>query len=302
MRGRGTGNGPRSGAAQLTAGLLTGAAVAITGAAAGLGLAYARGCAAAGAQVVVADLDGTAAEAVAAGIRAAGGRAIGLRHDVQDPAAAEELVTRCVASFGCIDGFVANAGLMRPDDAVDLDPADVAPMLATNIGGVVYGATAAIRAMRAAGTGGSIVTVTSGALQGLAGLSLYGATKGAVMSLTYAWALEGAAMGIRCNAIAPLAHTAMSAQSSASARFPGGPAEAIAPAVVHLLSAASAPMTGQIVRFDGRRLGLMDPPRLTAVTQRECWDAAAVAEALDGVLAEAIAPVGLLASPRPRWV
>ncbi|MDQ4213660.1 SDR family oxidoreductase [Microbacterium capsulatum] len=302
MRGRGPGHGARAGEAELTAGPLDGAAVAITGSAAGLGRAYALACAEAGAGVVVADLDGTAAEAVAARIRGAGGRAIALRHDVRDPAAAEELAALCVSSFGRIDGFVANAGLMRSGDAVDVDAVDVAEMLATNVAGVVHGATAAMRAMRAAGTGGSIVTVASGALQGLAGLSLYGATKGAVMSLTYAWALEGADAGIRCNAIAPLAHTAMSVQSSASARFPGGRPESVAPAVVHLLSAASAPMTGQIVRFDGRRLGLMDPPQLSSVAQRESWDAAAVAAALDGVLAEAIAPVGLLASPRPRWV
>lgn len=252
--------------------------------------------------MVVADLDGAAAEAVAAGIREAGGRAVALRHDVRDPAAAEALVALCVSSFDRIDGFVANAGLMRAGDAVDIAAADVAQMLATNVAGVVHGATAVMRAMRAAGTGGSIVTVASGALQGLAGLSLYGATKGAVMSLTYAWALEGADAGIRCNAIAPLAHTAMSMQNAASARFPAGPAESVAPVVVHLLSASSAPMTGQIVRFDGQRLGLTAPPQLSSVAQRESWDAPAVAAAFDGVLADAIAPVGLLASPRPRWV
>ncbi|MDL9979326.1 SDR family oxidoreductase [Microbacterium sp. ASV49] len=281
---------------------LEAAAIAITGAGAGLGRAYALAAAEAGASVAVGDLDLASAAAVAAEIQAAGGSAVAVGGDVRDPRAADDLVGACRAAFGRIDGFVANAGMLRPGDAVDVTPDDVAEMLATNVAGVVHGVGAAMRALREDGHGGSIVTVASGALQGMAGLSLYGATKGAVMSLTYTWALEGADAGIRCNAIAPLAHTAMSELSSASERYRGGPPERVAPAVVHLLSAASAPLTGQIVRFDGRRLGLMDPPMLRVLTEREHWDVADVAEALTGRLAETVAPVGLLASPRPTWV
>lgn len=285
----------------MSAGALEGAAVVVTGAGSGLGRAYAIAAAAAGAEVVVGDLDGDTAAGVADEIRARGRRAESVAGDVGDPATADVLVDTCRSAFGRIDGFVANAGLLRPGAAIDMSPGDVEQMLTTNVAGVIHGAAAAMRVMRSAG-GGRIVTVASGALQGMAGLSLYGATKAAVMSLTYTWALEGAAAGIRCNAIAPLAHTAMSELSSASERFRGGPPELIAPVVVHLLSERSAPLTGQIVRFDGKRLGLMDPPQLTAVTEREQWDAASVAAALTGPLASAIAPVGLLASPRPRWV
>ena len=82
----------------------------------------------------------------------------------------------------------------------------------------------------------------------------------------------------------------------------GPSAELIAPAVVYLLGPRSARLTGQIVRFDGRRLGLMSPPQLSHVTERPQWQPDMVADAIDGVLADAVAPVGLAASPRPRWV
>ena len=93
--------------------LLHGMPAIVTGGGRGLGRAYAMALAAAGASVVVNDIDGAEAEAVAAEIAAAGGRAVPSGDDVADWAAARRLVARCVDAFGRIDIVVNNAGLTR---------------------------------------------------------------------------------------------------------------------------------------------------------------------------------------------
>ena len=281
---------------------LAGLSVVVTGAGAGLGRAYALSAAAAGAAVVCGDVDGERVSGVAREIGDAGGRAIALEADVSLAETGQRLVDATLAAFGRLDGIVNNAGLIAPGASPEQSPEVVERMLAVNVAGVVHGGTAAMRAMRDAGHGGSIVNVASGALQGADDLTLYGATKAAVLGLTYGWALEGEGLGIRCNAIAPLAHTAMSDLMGTDEAHRGPDAALIAPAVVYLLGPRSRRLTGQVLRFDGRRLGLMAPPQLTHVTTREEWDAAAVADAIDGVLAPGVAPVGLARSPRPTWV
>lgn len=281
---------------------LAGLSVVVTGAGAGLGRAYALAAAAAGAAVVAGDVDGERVSGVVEEIREAGGRAVALASDVARPEAGEELVDAALRAFGGVDGIVNNAGLIAPGASTEQPPEVVERMLAVNVAGVVHGGAAAMRAMRAAGHGGSIVNVASGALQGSDDLTLYGTTKAAVLGLTYGWALEGEASGIRCNAIAPLAHTAMSDLMGTDAAHRGPDAALIAPAVVYLLGPRSRALTGQVLRFDGRRLGLMAPPQLTHVTSREHWDAASVADAIERELAPGVAPVGLARSPRPTWV
>lgn len=91
---------------------LTGKTVIITGAGHGLGRAYALGCAAEGANVACADLDGSAVEAVAAEIREAGGDALAIRTDVTDYPAVARLADATAERFGGIDGLVNNAGIM----------------------------------------------------------------------------------------------------------------------------------------------------------------------------------------------
>ena len=69
-----------------------------------------------------------------------------------------------------------------------------------------------------------------------------------------------------------------------------------------LLSSLSANLTGQILRFDGKKMGLVIPGHLTTVTEREDWSPQEIAESIATDLADAIAPVGLANSPRPQWV
>src|SRR4051794_13783071 len=99
---------------------LAGKSVIVTGAARGLGAAYARAAAEAGAAVTGTDV-GTAVHDVAAAIRADGGQAVSVVGSVADPASAAEVVRTCTATFGHLDGLVNNAGLYRESRFWDED-------------------------------------------------------------------------------------------------------------------------------------------------------------------------------------
>src|SRR4051794_19277880 len=103
---------------------LEGKAVVVTGAARGIGAAYAEGLAAMGAAVVANDIDGAPVVAVAEKISRSGGRAVAHLGDITDEVLAAALMERCVAEFGAIDGLVNNAGLFIPGRLDELRVAD----------------------------------------------------------------------------------------------------------------------------------------------------------------------------------
>jgi NAD(P)-dependent dehydrogenase (short-subunit alcohol dehydrogenase family) len=277
---------------------LAGKTVIVTGAGRGLGRAYARAAARAGASVLVNDIDPvTAAETVDL-IGSAGGVAEAHVASVADPDAATDMVARAVSSFGRLDGLVNNAGILSPGAPVDQAEELVRRTIATNLLGPWWCGAAAMRVMLAAGSG-SIVNVVSGAMQGLPDMSLYGTTKGAVMGMTYGWALELAGTGVRVNAISPLAQTPMSGVSGTSADIQGGSPDGVAPAVVFLLSDRAARLNGQIVRFDGDRLGIVEEPHLAVRSESKEWSDELIADAFDGAFAERLRPLGLAQSPVP---
>lgn len=272
---------------------LDGQAVVITGAGRGLGRAYALAAAAAGARVVVNDIDPATAQAVAAEIRAAGGQAVAEPRDVSQEAQAQALIDRCIGEFGFISGLVNNAAVMLPERLETARLDELRAMLEVNVVGVFNCARAAVGPMVARG-GGSIVNVTSGAQTGQEALSGYGATKGAVASFTYGWAGELAAKGVRVNAISPMAAGAMTRNMQAYLERHGLPMaqaelpapEVNAPVVVYLLSDAAKGVTGQLVRIVGSQLSIMSHPAIRApVLQRDGWTAEAVAEAFAATLA-----------------
>jgi NAD(P)-dependent dehydrogenase (short-subunit alcohol dehydrogenase family) len=257
---------------------LAGRAVVVTGSGQGLGRAYALAAAAAGASVVVNDVGETATE-TAAEIESAGGRAIAVVGSVADWAIAERLTADCVATFGRIDGFVANAAIMRQGAPWDETEESLRAVVEVNVLGVQFGVRHAMKAMVDAGRGGSIVTVVSGARLGIRGMSAYGASKGAVAAMTANWAIEGEPHGIRVNAVSPLGQTAM-ARQDVRAEVPDFPdPDAVAPVVVALLDDATAGLTGRIVRFDGERLSLYDTV-LDQIAERSGWTAGEVGAAL----------------------
>jgi NAD(P)-dependent dehydrogenase (short-subunit alcohol dehydrogenase family) len=241
--------------------LLKGKAVVVTGAGRGLGEAYAMQAARAGASVVVNDVEGELAEAVAGRIAREGGRALASSQSVRDPDQASAIVERCLAQFGRIDGLVNNAGLHYEalPWAEDVDAAR--ELIEVNVLGVLYCGLAAARVMRRQ-RAGSIINVASASLFGQRRAGTYAASKGAVAALTSSWALDFEALGVRVNAVCPQAWTRM-VQASPTARMhcaPDHTPERVAPLVIYLLSDLSTGITGQVIRFTGDQLQLLHQP------------------------------------------
>jgi NAD(P)-dependent dehydrogenase (short-subunit alcohol dehydrogenase family) len=282
---------------------LDGSAVVVTGAGRGLGEAFATHAAQAGAAVVVNDVDVEWAERTAANIREHGGRAVADGHSVADPDGAQAIIDLCVEQFGAVNGLVNNAGLNYEALPWQDEPARVRELIEVNVLGVIHTGMAAARAMVAQGRGGSIVNISSGASLGQRKLGAYSASKGAVASLTYSWALDMEEEGIRVNAVCPLAHTRMVWMSERSLRNcpPERTPSKVAPLVVFLLGAQSQGITGQLVRCTGTQLHIVGQPYLKApILERQAWDTDSVRRAFDEVFGAHLEPYGLEKRVPPR--
>jgi len=173
--------------------------VLVTGAASGMGLAFARRFAAAGAALALADLD---AERVSAAAAALGARALPIAADVARVADCEAMVAATIARFGRLDLLVNSAGIWVEGPAEEMGEAEWDRCLDINLKGTFFACRHAIPELRR--TGGAIINMASDAgLMGSAGASIYCASKGGVVQLTRALALELAPQGVRCNAICP---------------------------------------------------------------------------------------------------
>ncbi|HEV2781113.1 MAG TPA: SDR family oxidoreductase [Actinophytocola sp.] len=281
---------------------LDGKAVVVTGAGRGLGEAFAVELGRAGAMVVVNDVDADAARRVADAMRAEGHPAVVSTHTVTDAEAAQAIVDLCVERFGRVDGLVNNAGIHYEVLPWDDDPDRARELIEVNLLGTLYTGLAALRAMKDTG-GGSIVNISSGASLGQRTLATYSASKGAVASLTYSWALDLEAVGIRVNAVCPLAHTRMVWSSERALRKcpPDRTPDRIAPLVVFLISDRSAGITGQMIRCNGPQLHLVGQPYLKfPILERDIWDADTVDRAFTEVFQAHLEPYGLEKRMPPR--
>ncbi|GAA4672137.1 SDR family oxidoreductase [Nocardioides nanhaiensis] len=235
--------------------------VVVTGAAQGIGEAYARALGAAGAAVVVADLNAEAGGAVAADIEADGGRATFVRTDVADADSAAACVATAVETYGGLTGLVNNAaiyGEMQFDLLISVDWDYYRRFMAVNMDGALVMTRAAYRAMQRAG-GGSIVNQSSTAAYLYSGF--YGLAKVGVNGLTQQLAHEVGGMGIRVNAIAPGPTDTPATRTQAgdaaaelvkglALKRMGQPADLVG-ACLFLLSDEAAWVTGQILAVDG---------------------------------------------------
>jgi 3alpha(or 20beta)-hydroxysteroid dehydrogenase len=255
---------------------LTGRRALVTGGAQGLGEGMAAALAAAGARVMVADVQDDLGAKVADGL----GDGHGFVHlDVTDDADWEAAVAETVERLGGLDVLVNNAGIEITSLLVDLDPQHARAQLDVNVLGTALGVKHGLRAMRpggVAGNGGSVVNVASvAATIAFPGIALYSATKSAVDRLTRVAAMESGKLGygVRVNCIYPgLVPTAMGAglaNDVAALGLFGSPQEAVeavvgltpsgrlgdvsdmADAVVFLASDAARFITGVGLPVDG---------------------------------------------------
>lgn len=243
-----------------------GVVAVVTGGGGGIGKATASLLAQAGAKVVIVDRDQGAGEIAASAIVAQGGSAFAATADITDETAVEKLFAETVKREGHVDVVVNNAGIAIRKPAVDLSVLDWDRVVAVNMTGIFLCARAAARHMIVAKRGGAIVNTAS--IMGLSGGGLYPnisyqATKGAVVNMTRALAVEWAPHNIRVNAVAPTyVRTAFIAPileqpdlvEKIKAMTPLkrlAESEEVAAAILFLASPAAAMITGHTLPVDG---------------------------------------------------
>src|SRR5260221_2144162 len=243
--------------------------VLITGAFTGIGRATAIAFAKEGARLVVSGRKEAEGKVLVAMLRGLGAEAEFVLADVRHEKDISHLVDRAVGRFGRLDVAVNNAGTEgKPGPLTDVSLETYSAVFDTNVLGVVLSLKHELRVMQAQGSG-SIVNVSSTmGERGAANLSLYTGSKHAVEGITKSAALEGAAFGVRVNAVAPgPTETAMLDRLTGSpdkkaafyAAIPlkrgAQPAE-IADAIVFLASDKATYVTGQIIRVNGGKTAM----------------------------------------------
>ncbi|WP_433346977.1 SDR family oxidoreductase [Microtetraspora malaysiensis] len=287
---------------------LSGKVAVVTGAGRGLGRAYAEALAAAGAAVVVNDVNTEAAAEVAGAITVSGGRAAVVAGPVGGSELAGRLVAAAVEEFGRLDVLITNAGILRDRVLWKMSDEDFDAVVDVHLRGTFTCARAAAIHMREQGTGGRLILISSPAGQrGNFGQTNYAAAKAGIVAMARTWAMELARADITVNAVVPVAATEMTKTIPAFAPileeaertgtpFPEwlrkdeglGTVEDVAALIVYLASDASAGVTGQAIGIGGDRLALWSHPSEKAVAfAGGGWTADAIAASWEkGVGAE----------------
>lgn len=248
--------------------------IMVTGGAQGLGEGIAQRLAAEGGAIVIADMNGEKAEAVASDLKKQGHKALAVQVDVAERSQVQAAIGKAVNTFGKLDVMFNNAGFNKPLPFMDVDEKNFNSIMRVNAWGVMVCTQEAARQMMAQGHGGKIVNTASIAgRQGYAEFAPYCASKASVISLTQASAREFAKHKITVNAFAPgVVVTPLwdgleqdmiekgvikkkgefieSFSSSILLGFPSKPVD-LAGIAAFLASADSDYITGQVIMSDG---------------------------------------------------
>ena len=274
---------------------LAGLNAIVTGAGAGLGRVESLDLARAGAKILINDVNAEAADAVVAEIKAAGGEAVAVPGDIGEWNFASTLVDRAVEAFGQLDIVVNNAGITRDRMVFGLSEQEWDSVVRVHLKGhaaLTVAATAHWRE-RSKSAGAPVYariinTASEAFLFGAPGQPNYAAAKGGIMALTLSTVNGCSKYGVRANAIAPRARTAMTA-----AQFPP-PAEGerdlyapeqVAPVVTWLASPAAEHVTGQLFVTYGGKLAVIGAPSVEATYRSEgTWTAGELAESVGSAI------------------
>jgi len=245
---------------------LTGKVALVTGGNSGIGLGMARALAAAGADVAIWGTNAAKNAAARDELARTGRKVLALACDVSDEKAVEAAFAETLAKLGRVDGCFANAGVSGRGTAsfLQMSSEEWHRVLKVNLDGAFYTFRTAARHMVERGGGGSLVgTASLAAIEGAARSEHYAATKGGMISMIRALAVEFARHGVRANAILPgWIETDMTANAIGNAKFAGnvlpripmrrwGTGDDFGGIAVYLMSSASAYHTGDTFLIDG---------------------------------------------------
>lgn len=239
----------------------------VTGGASGIGLGVAHQLAGDGHHVAVLDRNADAAEAAAAELRAGGAEAVAVDVDVADRDAVARGFAQVRSELGAVEILVTSAGIESFDPLLDITPEGWDRIVAVNLTGTFSCVQAAVPDMLAAGWGRIVTIASSSAQSGAPNMAHYAASKGGVISLTRALAVDLARKGITANAISPsLVDTPMARAAAEAGDFPGvdvvgpmvplgraGTPADIAAACSFLCSDGGGYITGQVIGVNGGR-------------------------------------------------
>lgn len=235
--------------------ILEGKSAVVTGAGSGIGRAIAHRFAADGARVLVTDLDGEKASAVAAEL---GGGSAALAVDVSDTAQVDAMIAAAVERFGQLDILVNNAGRSGRGWVTNMSDETWDGVFAVNVRGTFACSRAALKYMIPQKSGRIMNTASGAGMRPFPGAAVYAASKAAIINFTYSLAAEVAKYGITANAIGPgVTDTpfwrALRSDEDIAAAFAEGKVgqpEDFAPIVAFLCSDAGGKYTGLMVNRD----------------------------------------------------
>jgi NAD(P)-dependent dehydrogenase (short-subunit alcohol dehydrogenase family) len=184
---------------------IAGRVVVITGAARGLGRAFAEGLGTGGAKTVLLDLDGEGVQGTTGALRRQGIEALGVQCDVAERESVDVAVARTVEAFGRIDGLINNAGINQITPSLEAEPEEWRHVLTVNLYGAFLMSQSVGRVMTQQRSGSivNIASIHAHVAPALHAASAYAASKTGLLGLTRALAVEWGSLGVRVNAIAP---------------------------------------------------------------------------------------------------